>query len=601
MIRSGRGVPALYELHPDQSVTLGRNHDNTIVLYDEHVSRFHATIFHDGGHWFIRDLKTRNGTRVNGTLIEPQTELDGEQEISIGDIRLLFSTGLPAAVTPSRSTELTQSPVRHLPPEPDPTVFQRDELNALYRFMAGSIKESDSRELIQRALEAVVQQTGASLVGFLSLDTEDPLPRVVLPKLAKVDLHLSRQLTQRVQREGRAVWLRGQAGVEREAESESLVAFTDALCLPLPAEDGPLGALHAYHCGGRFSERDLHFCEILAGHLANSLALLRLRRSLEAENSRLRGRAPVADELIGDSPVMRQLREMIARVAPARTTVLIQGNTGSGKELVARALHKLSARSAGPLVAVNCAAIAPSLMDAELFGYRKSAFTGADRDHPGYFEQADGGTLFLDEVGELSLECQAKLLRIIEGKGFRPIGATAELVPDVRITAATNRDLEREARAGKFREDLYFRLRVVRIVVPALREHPEDIPPLAEFFLAKLGSEWHRRLRLTEAALRRLGEYSWRGNVRQLFAVLESAAALSDRDLLDVEDLRLDPEAPSAESPSLNLDDLEAWAIRQALRRTEGNATQAARLLGVTRDTMCNKMKKFHIEREDLD
>ena len=166
--------------------------------------------------------------------------------------------------------------------------------------------------------------------------------------------------------------------------------------------------------------------------------------------------------------------------------MLVQGESGSGKELVALALHRNSRRADGPLVVVNCAAIAPTLLEAELFGYKKGAFSGADRDHPGLFQQADEGTLFLDEVGELSLECQAKLLRVIEGKAFRPVGATADVKVDVRIVAATHRDLEKEVKAGRFRQDLLFRLRVIQIRVPPLREHPEDIPELAGFFLAKV-------------------------------------------------------------------------------------------------------------------
>lgn len=219
--------------------------------------------------------------------------------------------------------------------------------------------------------------------------------------------------------------------------------------------------------------------------------------------------------------------------------MLVQGESGSGKELVALALHRNSRRNEGPLVVVNCAAIAPTLLEAELFGYKKGAFSGADRDHPGLFQQADEGTLFLDEVGELSLECQAKLLRVIEGKAFRPVGATSDIKADVRIVAATHRDLDKDVKAGRFRQDLLFRLKVIQVRVPPLREHPEDVPELAAFFLAKVSSECRRKFKLTTAAMRKLQAYAWPGNVRQLRAAIESAAVMSEGDTIEADAIPL--------------------------------------------------------------
>src|SRR5262249_30692935 len=203
------------------------------------------------------------------------------------------------------------------------------------------------------------------------------------------------------------------------------------------------------------------------------------------------------------------------------------------------ALHRQSTRREAPLIVLNCAAISPSLVEAELFGHCKGSFTSATADRPGVFQQADDGTLFLDEVGELSLDCQAKLLRVIEGKAFRPVGATAEVETDVRIIAATHRDLEKEVREGRFRQDLYFRLRVVYIPVPSLREHPEDIPPLVEHFLKKLSAECGRRVQLSGAALQRLQSYFWPGNVRQLRTVMENDVGMNDTDTIQADDLLL--------------------------------------------------------------
>jgi len=377
------------------------------------------------------------------------------------------------------------------------------------------------------------------------------------------------------------------------------MAFTDAICVPLYAGETPLGAVHVYQTEQPFSERENHFCQVLSGHLANCLQLLRVHRTLKAENSRLRIHSSVADQLIGNSPAMEKLRQRIARLAGHPSTVLILGESGSGKELVAQALHDQSPRHDGPLVGVNCAAIAPTLLESELFGHCKGAFSGALHDHPGLFQQADEGTLFLDEVGELSLECQAKLLRVIEGKGFRPVGGTAEIQVDVRTIAATHRDLDALVQSGRFRADLFFRLQGLQIRVPPLREHIEDIGDLVGYFLKKLAVEWGRQVKLSPAALERLKEYSWPGNVRQLRSVLENAVALSDSDKVEPEDLLLSSGSSPAEPPSLNLEELESWAVRQALRRTGGNVSQAARMLGVVRDTLASKMKKYGIKREE--
>jgi two-component system, NtrC family, response regulator HydG len=592
-IEAGEGTPLVHELVAGAPVTLGRHRSNTIVVHDEHASRFHAEIVHSDGRWLINNVGAPlNGTRIDGERIAGPTPLEDDQEIGIGDTRLRFRVGPEKATAIRETVRLPQSAGGAS------TVLLADELTALCAFMTASVDESDPRLLIGWALDTALRQTQASFAGFLSLDPEAPLPKLTVPEQAPVDFGLSRQLTRKVQQEGKPVWL---AGTRSDAhQSDSLVPFTDALCFPLHAGGAALEALHVYKVNGLFTERNQRFCEVLAGYLAKGLHVLRVRRTLEAENSRLRGRAATADQLLGDSAAMQQLRQRIARAAARPVTVLIQGESGVGKELVALALHRESPRRDGPLVVVNCAAIAATLPEAELFGHCKGAFTGADHDRPGLFQQADEGTLFLDEVGELPLDCQAKLLRVIEGKGFRPVGATGEIRPDVRILAATNRDLEKEVREGRFRHDLYFRLQVIHIPVPPLREHAADIPLLVAYYLDRLAVECRRQVKLADAALKRLQTYSWPGNVRQLWAVLESAVTMSDSTLLDAADLPLPAEAPAAQASTLQLEELETWAIRQALRQTRGNVTQAAKLLGVVRDTLASKMKKKGIDRENV-
>ncbi len=600
-IEAGDGAPEICALHPDHRVTLGRNRNNTIILQDKHASRFHAEVFAENGRWMLRDIDTLNGTRVSGARVRHVTPLGDGQEITIGDtvLRFTLETAEAGALNVVEMRTPLEMPGVSPPPESElsKTALQADELTALCDFMASSVQEDTPRALISKALEAVHRQAGAAVTGFLSFDPDDPLPKMTLPEQAHVDVHLSRRLTAQARRDGRLVWLGPNAA--GGLDNDSLLSFKDALCVPLRAGDAVLGALHAYRSGKLFGEREVRFCELLAGYLANSLGVLRSRRALEADLSRLRVHAAAADdELIGDSAAMQQVQQHVGRVADRPCTVLIVGESGVGKELVALALHRQSPRREGPLVTVNCASIAATLTEAELFGHRKGTFTGADRDRPGYFQQAEDGTLFLDEIGELPLECQAKLLRVLETKRYRPVGAEQEIKADVRIIAATNRDLEKEVRESRFRQDLYFRLGIP-VRVPPLREHAADIPALVNHFLRKFSVEYRRQTRLTPAALARLQAYSWPGNVRQLRSVLENAVAMSESDVIDAGDLRLDSDGRdvAGELPCLNLEELEALAIRQALKEAGGTVIQAAKLLGVHRETLVTKMKKYGIEK----
>jgi DNA-binding NtrC family response regulator len=311
-------------------------------------------------------------------------------------------------------------------------------------------------------------------------------------------------------------------------------------------------------------------------------------------------RRPDADVLIGDSPALHRLRQQIARVAGQKFTLLIAGESGAGKELVALAVHRQSPRASGPMVVRNCATIPPAMMEAELFGYKKGAFTLADRDYPGLFQQADDGTLLFDEIAELPLDCQAKLLRVIDGKPFRPLGSTIEIKPDVRIIASTNCDLEQEVRAGRFRSDLYFRLKALTITVPPLREHADDIPAIADDYLHRLAAECRKEVRLTPAALAKLRDYRWPGNVRELQRVLQNAVVHAEGSELDAAALVLAAEPTGPNDLPIDLEALErVWAIPEALKRTGGNKTHAARLLGITRETLAKKMEKYGIGGKD--
>jgi two-component system response regulator HydG len=592
IIEKGEGTPRVLELEPAKVATLGRSRDSTVVLHDEHASRQHAQVLFRNGQWLLRDLETLNGTFLDAVRISQEVPLQNGQLVAIADMRLRFESGDPGrrpSAPPEAKEALTTSEER----SSHSTRLQADELALLYDFMSSSVGESDGRIIIERVLAAVLQHTGARLVGFLSLDPEDPLPKVVFPQRAQVDPALSRRLTARVQESRRTVWL-AQGEI---SSSDSLASYLDAVCVPLVAEGQTFGALHVYKEQGPFTEREVRFCELASGYAANSLARLQLCRRLEAENSRLRSHASEPDQLVGDSPALRKLRQLIDRAAPTPSTVLIHGETGSGKELVALALHRKSPRCNGPLVVANCGAIAESLLESELFGHCKGAFTGAVTAREGLFQQADDGTLFLDEIGDLSPECQVKLLRAIEGRSFRPLGSEAEVRADVRIIAATNKDLEREVAEGRFRQDLFFRLRVVYIPVPPLRDHAEDIPALVEHFLGLLPGG--RQKRLSDAALRRLQEYPWPGNIRQLRTVLENALVMADGPTIDVNDLWLAESGPASRPEGLKLSELEAWAITRALAQAAGKIGKAAQLLGISRETLGVKMKLYRIGKHE--
>jgi two-component system, NtrC family, response regulator HydG len=590
-----------HELRPDQVTTIGRNRTNSVVLRDEHASRFHAEIIWEDGKWILRNCKPMNGTRVNNQKIDQPVTLAQGDLIRIGDTRLRFTLD-GAEVEKNVIPQVIDSPSSSSPDSSlisthEHTAVQADELTALCTLLAKPVDEATPRTIVAKALATIYQQTGADVVGFMSLDEEQPLPKMVYPELRRVDIHLSRQLTQQVQREGKRIWL-GAAGAPFE-ENDSLLTFTDALCVPLRTNQVNLGALHIYKSEKLFAEREVRFCEGVAGYLANCLHVIRSHRLLEAENLRLRSHVAAGDEvLIGDSKAIKGVRHQIDRLAPSQASVLIEGESGVGKELVALSIHRHSQRRDAPLVTVNCAAIASNLMESELFGHRKGAFTSATTDRKGLFERADEGTLFLDEIGELSLECQAKLLRVIEGKGFYPLGSDTEITTDVRIIAATNRDLETQVQKREFRRDLYFRMSMP-IRVPPLRDHAEDIPSLVNHFLSKLSNEYRRQFQVTKAALDLLQSYSWPGNVRQLRSVLEYALNMCEGNVIEVSDLKLSapPLETGKEKLSLNLEELETWAIGEALKEMRGNLSKAAKTLGIHRDTLSMKMKKYGIEK----
>ncbi|MET0390715.1 MAG: sigma-54 dependent transcriptional regulator [Polyangiales bacterium] len=340
--------------------------------------------------------------------------------------------------------------------------------------------------------------------------------------------------------------------------------------------------------------------------LAVSVARAVQHSQLKAEVRRLKvvlGDAPVASRLVGDSPAMRRVNELITRVGASEASVLIHGETGTGKELVARAVHDASPRRNGPFVALNCAAVPPTLLESELFGHARGAFTDAKTQRQGLFVEASGGTLFLDEIGEMPLEMQAKLLRALQERKVRPVGSNNEISFDSRIVTATHRDLEADVQKERFRQDLYYRINVVRIDVPALRERSSDVLKLAVHFL-KTGCERSNKgpLQLSSPVADRLMAYDWPGNVRELENCIERAVALARLDHLTLDDL---PEkilayradrfvmAASEVDEILSIDEIERRYIIRVIKMLNGNKARAAQMLGLDRRTLYRKLERY--------
>jgi len=325
-------------------------------------------------------------------------------------------------------------------------------------------------------------------------------------------------------------------------------------------------------------------------------------REVQALRRRIADLAPGTD-MVGAGPVMQKVFELVKKVAPSTASVVIGGESGTGKEVVARAIHNLSPRKDRAFVALNCSAIPATLIESELFGYERGAFTGADQRRLGNFELASGGTLFLDEIGELPLELQAKFLRVLEERKIRRLGGRGEVEVDVRVLCATNRDLKEEVRRGRFREDLFFRLSVFTVQLPPLKERREDIPHLVHHFIEKFNAETGKHVQgLTPAATATLQGYAWPGNIRELRNTVERAMILADGETLGEEHLPPDMQANSPEAAALRvamgltLDQVEKDYILASLQRNGGNKARTAELLGISEKTLYNKLNRYAAE-----
>jgi Nif-specific regulatory protein len=399
---------------------------------------------------------------------------------------------------------------------------------------------------------------------------------------------VSRATVARVLREREALLI-DRAGGDESPESVSAAGIRSLACVPLLGLDGPLGVLYAdtLSPGARLGAEHLQWLAAAAALAAGPLASALRAERLERENRRLQA-AELGHGLVGESAGLRRVWDVITRVAPTNSTVLILGESGTGKELAARALHRASRRAGEPFVAINCATLSETLLESELFGHERGAFTGAVERKTGKLEVAHGGTLFLDEVGEMPLQLQARLLRVLQERTFERVGSTKPIQVDIRLVAATNRDLLKAIAAGTFRSDLYYRLDVVSITMPPLRERREDIPLLASHFAALHGRAVRgREVGISPEARALLARYDWPGNVRELGNAIERAVVLGADDTIRPEDLpeTLLETAPAPDLPTTRfheaLNDLKRRLIVEAVRESGGVITKAAERLGL--------------------
>jgi Nif-specific regulatory protein len=602
---TGPRVGAIFLLDLVAETRIGRGVDCNIVLTDPLCSRVHAVVRRKDHSWQVADAQSSNGTYVNNQKIDEAVLSDGNH-LRLGTTEFLFRvTEQPPTIGDAENLRLTQTLIRNQPISGRDAeaqglgaiadARQAQELLLLYQLCIRLLSCNDPDEVTRISLELLREWTHATVAGFLWLDDTGQLrPRIVIPDEAAEQVALSESLTEMVFEQGNAIWIASQ---KPNSDTDTLKHFADALCMPLVYEGTTLGAIHIYLERGRFRQSHFDFSISLANITAVALARARRETKLTADYQQLVEQSPGHAEMIGQSPPMVDLKNKINRLAKASGSVLVRGESGSGKELVARALHRASPRADRPMLSVNCAAIPRELMESQLFGHKAGAFTSADRDHSGYFQQADLGTLFLDEVGELTLEGQAKLLRILEGHPFLPVGGTKQVSVDVRVIAATNQDLQKYVRERKFREDLYYRLGVFELRVPPLRERGGDVGLLIDFFLEHFKKQ-HGRPGLTfnPSAREKLVAYHWPGNVRQLRNVIDSAVVLAEGAQIEANDLGL-RDSGSNELDTLNMEYWERRLIDEALRRTNGNVPDAAQLLGLGRATLYRKLAERQGER----
>jgi transcriptional regulator with GAF, ATPase, and Fis domain len=630
------------------TATIGRSPASTIAISDYHLSGDHAQITQIGDHYVFRDLRSTNGSAIEreGRRILVDAAARWEVALNDHDVILLGNPNDPVRIKVRIGDEVDEDlgerliasrSIMDLPQIADS--LEGDPADALRIYKAlqplGARLEPNevieavvaaTFELLSRATHVAILLRSESDKDRFALAVSRARPRDASSTTREVDkpekvpapdpVRASRAVLRRVLADRAAVLT---ANAQEALSSESILGghILSMAAVPLWRGDDIIGLIQAdnRHSVGMFSEADLEVALVLGAQAAlaidNATLVQRLRVAEErarGENVYLKRREQKLkfDNIIGESPAMRAVLSQLERVIDTRATVCIEGETGTGKELIASAVHHQSGRRDKMFVAQNCAALPENLLESELFGHKRGAFTSADSDKKGLFEIADGGTLFLDEMGEMPMTLQAKLLRVLQEGTIRAVGATSEKQVDVRIICATNRDLSAEVEKGRFRQDLYYRLMVFPIKLPPLRERREDIPALAAHFLKRYSEEYRLELPgFSQDALDALSSYNWPGNIRELENEIQRIVIQAEPGhWIEITDLSprlrkiegtVTRIAPKQGTLKEMMEQVERWLITEALRDHGGNKTKTAATLGITREGLHKKLAKFGV------
>lgn len=536
VISSGKHTGDIFELRDGETI-VGRESASQIRLNDASVSRRHCSIEKRGEDFFITDLDSLNGTLVNGTDAKDTLLKNGDQ-IVIGDFIFTFFDKTNGNLTISSRVFLDKTEYRL----PKNSILLRieDAISAMARDLTAFLKISakinaiyDINELQTELLRQIFEVVPATEGAILLLDESEEAPEMI--GLNRANDHkiisVSQTVVQMVLREKTLILANDVAAEENLARAESLVlsGTLSLLCVPLVLFDKTIGAIYLStdQPNANFDESHLRFLTAIAQIASVAIENAKNLAWLKNENARLRTEHLTQQNMIGESDAMQKVFRFITKAAPTDSNVLISGESGTGKELAARAIHLNSLRKDAPFVAINCAALTETLLESELFGHEKGSFTGAVAQKKGKIEIAQSGTLFLDEIGEMAISLQAKLLRVLQEREFERVGGTRPIKADIRLIAATNRDLEAEIKSGNFRQDLFYRLNVVQFTMPSLRDRKEDITLLADAFLQKFSKKLNRKLRgISAKAKKILLAYDFPGNVRELENTIERAVVL---------------------------------------------------------------------------
>ena len=616
---------------PAGEVSIGRDSSNHLWAPDPALSRRHCVVVASGEQVSIRDLGSRNGTLVNGVPIEQQQMRHGDQ-IYIGDSVLLFLLNDDREYFNRNPVEFQDTAAFAGPPlllraedalylQPEkmsatlpPSARRARDLNSLLKIATGigGIRDQDSLQwqLLGFIFDVVPAQRGAVLL----CDHPDEFNSTAAWDRVRGPGHpvqVSRTVVLRALKERVGMVVSDVLGNDALRQVKTLFEskVRSLLCVPLVVADRVLGAIYLDTTSPtvQFDEEHLQVMTAVAGIASLAFDNVRHWEDLRQENQELRAEIALEHNMVGGSAAMRKVFDFIRRVAPTDSTVLIQGESGTGKELVARALHRNSPRAEQPFVAINCAAITETLLESELFGHEKGAFTGAGAQKKGKVEVAEGGTLFLDEVGELAPALQAKLLRVLQEREFERLGGTKPIKLNIRVVAATNRSLSEAVKGGTFRNDLFYRLNVVTLNMPALRERREDIAVLADHFAAKASRKCGMRVKpVSSEALACLMHYDWPGNVRELENALERAFVLGSTDSILPDDLPETVLEASSTTPAStdkyygSIKETKKQLILEAMQRANGSYIQAAKALGMHPNSLLRLIRNLDLKKSGM-